>query len=208
MNTEKLPTWPLLVFPLTLTLGILIIPMVPDYSDHAAAESAAGQTLRWFWGHLLCAASFGIGALTSGIVVGLMGERSNARWRTLCVPLMAAGGALYSAGLGADGIGPLAASAGGGTARMFFDGSGIWITGVFMVGAILFGVGLLLLVLIVIRSGLLSNRSRAVVFLAALVFLVAPTIPSGWALYGIAVASFGVYIPIWRVLTERSAFKG
>ena len=204
MKPKQLPTWPLLFFPVTLSMGILIIPLVPDYSDHLAAASAAGQTLRWFWGHMLCAASFGIGALTPWIVVGLLGERANAGWRTVCVPLMAAGGALYAAGLGADGIGPLAMSVGGGTARMFFDGSGIWITGVFMGGSILFGVGLLLQVLIVVRSGLLSNRSRAVVLLAALIFLIAPTIPSGWALYGMASASLGVYIPIWRALTEPS----
>jgi len=78
---------------------------------------------------------------------------------------------------------------------IFFDGSGYWITGVFIAGTILFGLGLLNAVIGSIRLGLLKGWGKNVSFVSVLIFITAPMIPSGWALYGIAVALFGVFVP-------------
>jgi hypothetical protein len=43
---------PVPAFPLVLAAGILLIPVVPDYSDHVLAAAAVEGTGRWVVGHL------------------------------------------------------------------------------------------------------------------------------------------------------------
>ena len=185
----------ILAFPMLLTLGILLIPVVPDYSDHELAARAAQQTARWFAGHLVAATAFGIGALASTAIAQELRRRNNPVPAILLI-LVACGAALYAAGLGADGIAPVALLSSGTEPTMFFDGSGWWISGVFMGGTILFGLGLILLVIRVIRIGLVTGLWRYVVLLSTIMFISAPVIPSGWALYGEALASLGIFLPI------------
>jgi len=193
----------ILAFPMLLTLGILLIPVVPDYSDHELAARAAQQTARWFAGHLVAATAFGIGALASTAIAQELRRRNNPVPAILLI-LVACGAALYAAGLGADGIAPVALLSSGTEPTMFFDGSGWWISGVFMGGTILFGLGLILLVIRVIRIGLVTGLWRYVVLLSTIMFISAPVIPSGWALYGEALASLGIFLPI-GVSIGRSA---
>ena len=193
----------ILAFPMLLTLGILLIPVVPDYSDHELAARAAQQTARWFAGHLVAATAFGIGALASTAIAQELRRRNNPVPAILLV-LVACGAALYAAGLGADGIAPVALLSSGTEPTMFFDGSGWWISGVFMGGTILFGLGLVLLVIRVIRFGLVTGHWRYVVLLSTIMFISTPAIPSGWALYGEALASLGIFLPI-GVSIGRSA---
>jgi hypothetical protein len=49
----------LVAFPILLTLGIVMIPVVADYSDHSLAVRAVGHTWRWFLGHVVAALAFG-----------------------------------------------------------------------------------------------------------------------------------------------------
>jgi len=193
----------ILAFPMLLTLGILLIPVVPDYSDHELAARAAQQTARWFAGHLVAATAFGIGALASTAIAQELRRRNNPVPAILLI-LVACGAALYAAGLGADGIAPVALLSSGTEPTMFFDGSGWWISGVFMGATILFGLGLILLVIRVIRIGLVTGLWRYVVLLSTIMFISAPVIPSGWALYGEALASLGIFLPI-GVSIGRSA---
>lgn len=188
-------------FPAVLTIGILIIPVVADYSDHTLAAQAASHTARWFWGHAISAAAFGLGMLAAGSIAAHLHSRGEGP-DLVGLPLVAVGAALHAAGLGADGIGPLAVVAGGGQARAFFDGSGPWVSGVFIAASITFGAGLMSQVIRVIRAGLVTGAVRVVVFVAALVFIGAEAIPSGWGLYLVAGAALAVYVPIsiavWR----------
>jgi hypothetical protein len=110
--------------------------------------------------------------------------------------MLAAGAGLYAAGLGADGIGPVALTSAGASPELFFDGSGRWVSGVFAAATILFGAGLVALALHVIRAQFIRGASRYVVFVAAVLFLAIPAIPSGWALYGEALAAYGVFVPL------------
>jgi hypothetical protein len=114
----------------------------------------------------------------------------------LALPLLALGAGLYAAGLGADGLGPVAVQASGASPALFFDGSGWYVTGVFMAGTLLFGAGLFSLTGPAIQTGLVTGSWRYVIFISALVFVGAPAIPSGWALYGVALASVGVFAPL------------
>jgi hypothetical protein len=102
---------------------------------------------------------------------------------------------LYSAGLGADGIGPVAVQSAGHSPVIFFDGSGFWVTGIFVAGTIIFGAGLLTLTIGSIRLGVLTGWGRYISFISCLIFLAAPMILSGWALYGVAGAAFGIFVP-------------
>lgn len=185
---------PVLAFPMMLTAGILLIPVVPDYSDHALAAAAVQQTGRWAVGHLTAAAAFGLGVWAAGTIVGELERR--AQRPPFLLPLMAIGGGLYAAGMGADGIGPVAVRASAASPALFFDGSGWWVTGVFLAGTLFFGVGLIFMTGQCIQAGLVSGRWRTVTFVSALVFVAAPAIPSGWALYGVALASLGVFAPL------------
>jgi hypothetical protein len=201
MTRNQFQALPIAIFPVILVIGILTIPVVSDYADHALAEQAAGQTARWFWGHLVCAVAFGIGALAACSIGGHLyqiGEGLEA----VGLPLTVVGAALQAAGLGADGIGPLAVSAAGVPARAYFDGSGTWVTAVFIAGSMTFGAGLITQVVRLIRAGVVTGPLRRIVFLAAITFAGAGAIPSGWGLYGVAAAALVVYLPIsaavWR----------
>jgi hypothetical protein len=78
----------------------------------------------------------------------------------------------------------------------------MWVTGIFIAGTIVFGIGLLSVVISSIRQGLLCGWSRYVCFVSALLFMIAPALLSGWALYGVAVAAFGVFVPFALVISR------
>ncbi len=40
-------------FPILLSVGILLIPVVSDYSNHALAEEASKESIRWLSGHVV-----------------------------------------------------------------------------------------------------------------------------------------------------------
>jgi hypothetical protein len=103
---------------------------------------------------------------------------------------------LYSAGLGADGVGPIAVLSAGYSPTIFFDGSGFWVTGIFVAGTVIFGVGLLTLTIGSIRVGFLTGWGRTISFISCLIFMAAPMVLSGWALYGVAGAAFGIFGPL------------
>jgi hypothetical protein len=130
-------------FPVVLTLGILTIPVVVDYRDHDLAARAATHSVRWFWGHMFTGAAFGLATVAACAMAGCLLRTRHARWVYVGMPMMAVGAALHAVGLGADGIAPLAVIAGGGRAQTFFDGSGGLVSGVFLAGAVAFGVGLM-----------------------------------------------------------------
>ena len=184
-----------LAFPVALSVGILLIPVVSDYSDHAVAAEAVNSTGRWFAGHVIAAAAFGLSVLSVSVVAAVLAGRSQ-RLPSFVLPLIAVGAGLYAAGLGADGVGPLAVASTGASPTLFFDGSGRWVSGTFMAATLFFGVGLIALAVHVNRVQLVRGASRYLVFVAALLFLVIPAIPSGWGLYGEALAAYAVFVPL------------
>ena len=178
MTRIRLQALSVAAFPVILAIGILTIPLVSDYSDHALAEEAASQTARWYWGHVIGAAAFGFGALASCSIAGYLDRRGEGL-DVIGLPLAVVGAALYAAGLGADGVGPVAIAAGGGQAQTFFDGSGMLVSGVFIAASMAFGAGLIIQVVRVLRAGVVTGIVRVVVFVAAIIFVSATAIPSG-----------------------------
>jgi len=195
----------ILAFPIVLTIGILLIPVVADYGDHALAEDAAAQTLRWASGHLLSAAAFGLGALSCGTLYAELKQRGT-HLSVISVLFSALGAGLYAAGLGVDGIGPLIIREAGMPASVFFDASGLWVMGTFMTATLLWGIGLIWLVSAVTRSDIVIGTWRYVVGIGVLLMLGAPAIPSGWGLYGVALGCWAVFGTIgfqaWRSESE------
>ena len=190
MNKENVLL--ILAFPIVLTIGILLIPVVADYGDHTLAERAAAQVWRWAAGHLLSAAAFGLGALACGVLYVELQQRK-APISALAVLFSALGAGLYAAGLGIDGIGPLIMQAAGVPASAFFDASGWWVTGTFMVATLLWGIGLIWLVAAITRSDLVKGKLGYVVGFGVLLMLGAPAIPSGWGLYGVALGCWMIF---------------
>ena len=201
MNTKRSQIITILAFPVVLTIGIVLIPVVTDYTDHRLAEEAVAQTGRWFLGHIISAIGFCLSILAVNSIDRHLQTKFGSLPR-LALPFIAVGAGLYAAGLGADGIGPIAVQAAGYSPVIFFDGSGMWVTGIFIAGTVVFGFGLLMTVNGSIQQGLLTRWSRYICFVSALLFMAAPAILSGWALYGVAVAGFGVFVPfaiaVWR----------
>lgn len=113
---------------------------------------------------------------------------------------IAIGGTLFSFGLGADGIGPLAVAAGGGRALVYFEGGGIWVSGTFIVASIVFGLGLISQVLGILHTDILKSVMKVIICVGATVFVAACAIPSGWGLYAVAAAALLVYLPIGIVI--------
>ena len=194
MNQKRMQIIYILAFPIVLTIGIVLIPVVADYSQHHLAEEAVGQTMRWYVGHILSAVGFALSILAVSTIDAYLRQTERAL-PALTLPFITIGAGLYAAGLGADGIGPVAVQSAGETPIIFFDGSTMWVTGLFVAGTILFGIGLLMLVVGSIRQALLTGHSRYIAFISTLIFMVAPAILVGWALYGVALASFGIFVP-------------
>ncbi|MGB3700151.1 MAG: hypothetical protein WA997_02680, partial [Anaerolineales bacterium] len=163
----------------------------PDYKNHALAVQAVAQTERWFAGHLISAIAFGFSIWAAREILGKLPK---APWYTLI--FIATGAGLYAAGLGTDGIAPAAVMASGESAVVFFDGSGWWVSGVFMAATLFFGIGLFILISNSIQHHLVEGLWRYIIFVCALVFVAAPAIPSGWGLYGVAIAAAGIFFPI------------
>jgi hypothetical protein len=197
----------ILAFPIVLTIGIVLIPVVADYGDHTLAEHAAAQTWRWASGHLLSAAAFGLGALACGAVYVELKQRGM-EISAIAVLFSAMGAGLYAAGLGVDGIGPLIIRAAEMPTSVFFDASGWWVTGTFMTATLLWGIGLIRLVAAVTRSDIVISTWRYVVGIGVLLMLGAPAIPSGWGLYGVALGCWAVFgtigFQVWRSKSESA----
>ena len=194
-SDQKSIVYRMLLFPVVLTIGIVLIPVVADYSDHQLASQQVEQTARWFLGHIVAAAAFGLSLLSVGAVEELF-QRISYRLPGFIKLIMAIGAGLFAAGLGADGIGPVAVRASTGDAGLFFDGSGWFVNGTFMAAVVFFGVGLISLVGHANNAGLIKGAWRYVAFISALLFVSVPALPSGWGLYGEAMASFGVFLPM------------
>ena len=183
--------FPIFAFPIFLALGILLIPVNPDYNNHALAVQAVEQTERWFAGHLISAIAFSFSIWAAREILGILPK---APWYTLI--FIATGAGLYAAGLGTDGIAPIAVMASGESAVVFFDGSGWWVSGVFMAATLFFGIGLFIVISNSIQDHLVEGIWRYFIFVCALIFVSAPAIPSGWGLYGVAIAAVGIFFPI------------
>jgi hypothetical protein len=193
----------ILAFPVVLTIGIILIPVVGDYTNHQIAEAAVQQEIRWFLGHIISAISFALSILASGTILNCLNFHTTVLTK-LSLPMIAVGAGLYAAGLGADGIGPIAVQNAGYSPVIFFDGSGMWITGVFILATVIFGLGLLLMVINAIRLEFLTGKRQYISFISTLLFMIAPMILSGWALYGVAVAAFGIFVPLACAITPPS----
>jgi len=204
MRRDRLRAIPIIVFPVILATGILIIPVVSDYSNHLLAEQAASHTARWFWGHAISAVAFGTSILAAYSICLYLSARGQARSGAISFLLIAIGAILYAFGLGADGVGPLATEAGGGRALTFFEGSGIWVTGVFISASIILGLGIIAQVIGVLHTSLLRSTARVIVFSGAIVFIAAAAIPSGWGLCVVAATALVVYLPIGIALWHES----
>lgn len=191
------------LFPLVLAVGIVLIPVVRNYADHELAEAAAAQSKRWFWGHLLSAIGFGLGVAVAAIINLNFLEPTDHLWPTLSLVFMAVGGAVQMFGLGADGIGPLAVRRAGGSAKLFFDGSRVWVTGTFIAGSILFSVGQIILVILINNLEIFSPATAVAIMVAAILFSVSTAVPSGYGLYVTAVSALIIYLPLasffWRL---------
>jgi hypothetical protein len=184
------------LFPLVLALGIVLIPVVRNYDDHELAEAAVAKSKQWFWGHLLSAVGFGLGIAVSAAINLYLLWSINRFWASFSLVLMIVGGAAQMFGLGADGIGPLAVRRAGGSAKLFFDGSRVWVTGTFIAGSILFSLGQIIMVILIGNREYFVPAMTITMLVAAILFSVSTAVPSGYGLYGTAVTAFIIYLPL------------
>ena len=184
-----------LLFPAVLAVGIVLIPVVTNYADHVLASEAVEHTARWFLGHLLSAVAFGLSLVSfSEVVAHLRSESHEAP--SFILPCMAVAAGCYAAGLGADGIGFIAVRVGAASPVLFLEEGGLWVGGVFVIATLVLGVGLIALVIAAIHGRMLRGVWRYVAFTSAVLFVSIPAVPSGWGLYGEAVAAATIFGPL------------
>jgi hypothetical protein len=193
------------LFPLVLALGIVLIPVVRNYADHELAEAAAAKSKRWFWGHFLSAIGFGLGVVVAAAINLYLLWSIHRFWASFGLVLMIVGGAAQMFGLGADGIGPLAVRRAGGSAKLFFDGSRVWVTGTFIAGSILFSLGQIIMVILIGNWQVFLPGMAITMLAAAILFSVSTAVPSGYGLYVTAVTALIIYLPLaglfWQLAT-------
>lgn len=193
------------LFPLVLALGIVLIPVVRNYADHELAEAATAKSKRWFWGHLLSAIGFGLGVVVSAVINLYLLWSLDRFWASVGLVLMIVGGAAQMFGLGADGIGPLAVRRAGGSAKLFFDGSQVWVTGTFIAGSILFSLGQIIMVILIGNCEFFLPAMATAMMIAAILFSVSTAVPSGYGLYITAVTALIIYLPLAGLFWQLAA---
>ena len=198
------PIW-VAAFPVILVVGVLTIPVVADYGDHELAAAAAHQTARWYWGHLLSALAFAVAAIAAVAVQSRLRRMSTEPPAIWAVPLVVAGACCHVYGLGADGIGPVATLVGGGSPKMYFDGLGSRLIGVFVAGAGAFSVGWIGLMTAATRTGVVRGWRRWWLPTGVLLMAAAEAIPSGWGLYAVAALALAVWLPLSKSLAQPPA---
>jgi hypothetical protein len=75
MASRKIDAIIIALFPAILTIGIIIIPVVKDYSDHILAEEAVSQTQRWLSGHMISSIAFGISIISAYIIAAYLSKK-------------------------------------------------------------------------------------------------------------------------------------
>ena len=192
-----LPALRLAAFPVVLTVGILLIPVVEDYSDHDAATRLLSEApMRWAIGHLVAAAAFGLAVLTAGEVVRALQQPDRRRRARFALWCMGVGAALHAAGLGADGIGPVALLWAEADPQLFFDGSGALVSPLFIGGAVLFGSGQITVIVQAVKDGRLAGSRAELALVTAVFFSLCEALPTGWGLYGVAACALALYLPL------------
>ena len=183
----------ILIFPILLSAGIFTIPYVSDYSSNIITELAVLQSGRWLWGHIISALAFGWAIIVAHYITQYLYYSEQNSLGTLSLFLTVTGGILMAAGLGADGIGPVAAINGDTPASVFFEGSGMIITIIFMLGIILFGFGLIFQIIGLGRTGVIPDIFVFVLIACAILFMGFAALPSSMGLYCIAYLSVLIY---------------
>ena len=178
MHDQNTHAYYIFVFPVVLTIGILLIPVVTDYSNHQLAANQVQLTARWFLGHIISAVAFGVSPLSVNAIEAHL-RKGSYQLPPFIRILMAVGAGLYAAGLGADGIGPIAVNVSSSDPTLFFEGSGWWVSGTFMAGTAFFGIGLISLIGHANNAEMLKGKWRYVAFISALIFVSVPAVPSG-----------------------------
>jgi hypothetical protein len=192
----------IILFPVILSIGIFTIPFVSDYANNIVTEEAAGQTGRWFWGHITSGIAFGLSIIVAHYITQYLYSQKQKQSGTVSLSLIAIGGTLLAIGLGADGVGPIAIISGGSQASIFFEGSGLMVIGIFVAGVILFGFGLINQIIGLRHAGLISRWLSSILIICAIIFMGASAIPSSLGLYIIALISIIIYgrlsISFWK----------
>ena len=191
-----------ILFPILLCIGIFTIPFVSDYGNNLVTEEAANQTDRWFWGHIISGIAFGFSIIVAHNITQYLYSQEQKRSGTVSLFLIAIGGTLLAIGLGADGVGPVATISGGSQASVFFEGSGMMVTGIFMAGIILFGFGLINQIIGLRHTDSIPKWLSPVLLISSIAFMGVSVIPSSLGLYMIAFLSILIYgsfsILFWR----------
>lgn len=201
-NRSRLYSTLIAAFPIVLATGIVLIPVVTDYSNPTLAEEATEQSIRWFLGHIHSAAAFGIGVLACCCIGDVLYRRGQRNRVIFALPFIAVGAGLHAASMGASGIGPLAIVEAGQTAGIFFEGNNTLGPGVFVAGTMTFGLGLIALAFGIARTDLLKNPWKIIVPVAAVLFVAFEALPTGWGLYPVALSCFLVFAPVSLALRK------
>jgi hypothetical protein len=183
----------ILLFPIILSIGIFTIPYVSDYSNNLITEEAASKTGRWFWGHIISGIAFGISIIVAHYIAQYLNIKKQKQTSIISFTFITLGGTLLAIGLGADGVGPIAIISGGSQASVFFEGSGMMVTGIFMAGIILIGFGLINQIIGLGHTNLIPKWLSPILLISSVVFMGVSAIPSSLGLYIIAFLSILIY---------------
>ena len=87
---------------------------------------------------------------------------------------------------------------------MFFNGSGMMVSGLFIAASVLFGFGAINQVIGLSHAGLLKNPYSILSTIGAVLFMGASAIPSGWGLFIVATSAITIYLPISAFIWRKS----
>ncbi len=188
------------IAPVVVLVGFLYQPYISDFTDSVefGEEVAAGPT-RWLWSQTVLALSVVLTILAVFSIRIYLRDAGEDLWSFLAVPLVTVGAATFVFVLGFAGLAGWTVTELGGSAAgvaVFFDEVGGFGDAVFIIGGVLFGLGLLSLAAAVKLSGTLADSVAWLVVIALVVNVIAGFIPTGWATYVIGVTAIVALWPI------------
>ena len=207
---DKLRAAVVFIAPVVLLVGFFYQPYISDFTDTVefGEEVAAGST-RWLWSQTVIALSVVLTILAIFSIRIYLRDAGEDLWSFLAVPLVTVGAATFVFVLGFAGLaGWTVTELGGSVAGVaeFFDEVGGFGDAIFIIGGILFGLGLLSLAAAVKLSGTLADSVAWLVVIALVVNVIAGFIPTGWGTYVIGVTAIVALWPIaYQMWQDASA---
>ena len=191
----KLRATSVAVGPFSLLAALLYHPYIADLTDVSSVAAAMDRgNSRWAVAHIAVGVGFGLLLLSFLAVRSHLRAAGEERWSSMAVPFLVMGTVLFTF-LPAMEVAMAAATRAGADPVATQVELNTWFVPLLMSGALVFGIGIVLMAMATVRSGVLGRDLGRIVATALVVGALTRFVPRGAALYAGSVAAVIALLP-------------